>query len=60
MFYPEDIKESVLKQILTTSKTVAAISRGNNIPIEQWWHGKLTLKKERQWIKNFLLKKSLI
>jgi len=35
MFYPEDIKESVLKQILTTSKTVAAISRGNNIPIEQ-------------------------
>ncbi|GAB6163204.1 hypothetical protein JCM12298_23640 [Desulfothermus naphthae] len=32
MFYPEDVKESVLKQILTTSKTVVAIARENNIP----------------------------
>ena len=32
MFYPEHVKESVLKQILSGSKTGAAIARENSIP----------------------------
>jgi len=60
MFYPEDVRESVLKQILTSSKTVAAIARENNIPCSTVMTGKITAQKGKTMNKNFHLKKSLI
>ncbi len=48
MFYPEDVKESVLKQILTTSKTVAAIARENNIPYSTVMTWKINVQKGKR------------
>ncbi|GAB6160972.1 hypothetical protein JCM12298_01310 [Desulfothermus naphthae] len=59
MFYPEDVKESVLKQILTTSKTVAAIARENNIPYSTVMTWKINAQKGKTMNKKFSAEEKL-
>ncbi|GAB6888988.1 hypothetical protein JCM13304A_24930 [Desulfothermus okinawensis JCM 13304] len=59
MVYPDNVKESVLKQILASSKTIADIARENGIPYTTVMTWKIKAQKGKAMNKKFTAEEKL-